>query len=58
MSAFEIVMCCVAYAIVGAVVVETARIWFGMWWLEVSPSTLIFWPLIALAALFGKNHES
>lgn len=47
-----------AYVIFGAVVIESARIWAGMWWLKVSPSSLLFWPLIALAALFGKHHES
>ncbi len=53
-----VVLICIAYAIVGAVVVESARIWFGMWWLEVRVSTVLFWPLIALSALFGRNHES
>jgi hypothetical protein len=48
---------CVAWAIVGAIVVESARIWFGMWWLEAKPSTVALWPVIVIAALFGRNHD-
>lgn len=53
----SIVLLCAAYAIVGMMVVESARIWFGMWWLEIRVSTVLLWPLIALMALFGRNHD-
>ena len=58
MTIFGIIILTLAYVIAGMIVVESARIWFGMWWLTVRFSTILFWPLIALAALFGKNHES
>ena len=56
MSGFEIIMAVLAYTVVGMIVVETARI-CGMWWLTISFSTILFWPLIALSALFGRNGD-
>jgi len=57
MTGFEITLAVMAYIIVGMIVAETARVWAGMWWLSVSFSTILLWPLIAISAIFGKHHD-
>lgn len=56
MSVFEIIIAGMVWIIVGMIVAETARIWFGMWWLTMHPITILFWPFVILSALFGKHH--
>ena len=46
-----------AWMIVGAIVAETVRIWFGLWWLRISFSVLMLWPFVLFLALFGRNHD-
>ena len=53
MSVFEIIIAGMAYVVIGMIVVESARIWFGMWWLDLSAT--LFWPIIVLNIIFGRN---
>ena len=55
MSVFEVIIAGMAYVVVGMIVAETARIWFGMWWLTTHPITVLLWPLVVLNAIFGRN---
>jgi uncharacterized membrane protein len=53
MSGFEIIMAVLAYTIFGMIVVEAAH-WSGV---RTTAATILFWPLIALSALFGRNGD-
>lgn len=55
MSVFEIIIAGLAYVVIGMIVVESARIWFGMWWLELRLSAVLFWPFIVFAVLTGRR---
>jgi len=55
-TVITVVVLAMAYAVVGMIVVESARIWAGMWWIELRLSTVAFWPLILLAAVFGSHR--
>lgn len=57
MSLFEVevIIAGLAYVVVGMIVAETARIWFGMWWQAPHPITVLLWPIVVLNAIFGRN---
>lgn len=57
MSVFEIILAGMAYVVIGMIVAESARIWFGMWWLTMHPITVLFWPVVVLKALFGDRRQ-
>ena len=44
-----------AWMIVGAIVVESCRIWRA-WWLDVSFDTMLLWPLILLLTVMGEDQ--
>ena len=44
-------LCLMAWVIIGLVVAEHVRIRFGLWWLRISVSVVMLWPLVLLAAL-------
>ena len=58
MMVLAVIICLLIWVIVGMIVAESVRIWFGLWWLQMSPSVVLLWPVVLVAALFGRNHES